>query len=268
MELPDIPDGWTWACVGQIGDVSGGLTKNAARKSRPLTRPYLRVANVYANRLKLDEVLNIELAAGELDRVTLQSGDLLVVEGNGSPDQIGRVALWDGSIPNCVHQNHLIKIRFMESSYARHVLQWLLSGDGRACIGKVASSTSGLHTLSISKIERLPVPVPPLEELVPIANCCDESDTQASHSADELTQIRRASKSLEQAVLRSAFSGRLVAQDPDDEPAAVLLERLQAEREGQKSNAGKSNEKPTKKMQRRGRPKKATGSSDRQGKLC
>jgi type I restriction enzyme S subunit len=61
--------------------------------------------------MDLGDVHDVELFEGELDRYRLQSGDLLVVEGNGSPNQIGRSAVWHGEIEDCVHQNHLIRVR-------------------------------------------------------------------------------------------------------------------------------------------------------------
>jgi len=159
--LPELPEGWVWTLIEQIGDILGGLTKNSKRKLYPLQIPYLRVANVYADELRLDEIKQIGVEESELNRVLLEKNDLLVVEGNGSIDQIGRVAIWNGSIAPCVHQNHLIKVRLLLPQMAKYVLNWLLSVGGRENITKVASSTSGLYTLSLSKVSSLPVPLPP-----------------------------------------------------------------------------------------------------------
>ena len=122
------------------------------------------MANVHANELRLDEIEYMGVADQELDKLLVRRGDLLVVEGNGSPDQIGRVALWDGSIENCVHQNHLIKVRFNGRVTPQWAMTWLLSPGGRHEIERVSSSTSGLHTLSTGKVARLPIPVPPDDE--------------------------------------------------------------------------------------------------------
>ena len=160
-ELPGLPEEWVWANTGTIGEVSGGLTKNSKREKYTQKMPYLRVANVYAGELRLDDMKNIGIKNEEIDKVLLRTGDLLVVEGNGSLDQIGRVALWDGFIHPCVHQNHIIKVRFNPVEIGKCVLLWLLSIDGRKQITRVASSTSGLYTLSISKVSALPTPTPP-----------------------------------------------------------------------------------------------------------
>lgn len=228
--LPQLPEGWCWASVDQLGIVSGGLTQNAKREAYETKLPFLRVANVYANALALDEVKVIGVESDEIKRALVLAGDLLVVEGNGSVDQIGRVALWDGSIQPILHQNHLIKVRFEPRSLSKWVLAWLLSPGGRSFIETVASSTSGLHTLSISKVGRLPVPLPPLAEQV---RAFEEVDSSLS-LADAITQSasndgRRCSR-LRQAVLKWAYEGKLVDQDPADEPAEKLLALIRAER--------------------------------------
>jgi type I restriction enzyme S subunit len=228
-DLPSLPQGWAWACIDQVGLVSGGLTKNRDRAERELRRPYLRVANVYANRLNLDEVQEIGVSEAELPRVTLKPADLLVVEGNGSVDQIGRVALWDGSIPGCVHQNHIIKVRCTDLLPSWYVLVWCLSPLGRAHIERVASSSSGLHTLSISKIQSLPIPVPPLEALKRIKDEFDRMDAAMVSVRASLAEESARASALRQSILKAAFSGQLVPQDPRDEPASALLARLAAQ---------------------------------------
>ena len=229
-DLASLPEGWSWCTVDQLGEVTGGLTKNAARDSGPQRYPYLRVANVYANRLDLREVKEIAVEDSQLPRLLLQRGDLLVVEGNGSVDQIGRVALWDGSIDPVVHQNHVIKVRFSRSPLERWVLTWLLSPDGRAAIERVASSTSGLHTLSISKVQSLLVPLPPENEQVRVLENVDQLLSVVDASTDGIDAGLRRCSRLRQSVLRWAFEGTLVDQDPNDEPADLLLDRIRAER--------------------------------------
>jgi type I restriction enzyme S subunit len=163
-ELPAVTRGWAWSSLQQLGFITGGLTKNPRRASLGLKMPYLRVANVYANELRLEEIKTIGVEKDELDKLLLEKGDLLVVEGNGSKDQIGRVAIWDGSIDKCVHQNHIIKVRLVETALGKWIISWLLSPLGREHVEKVASSTTGLYTLSIGKVGNLPIPLPSFAE--------------------------------------------------------------------------------------------------------
>ena len=126
--------------------------------------PYLRVANVLRGSLDLEEVHRIELFSGELDKLRLFSGDLLIVEGNGSPSQIGRMAIWKGEIEDCVHQNHIIRARLYGGLIPQYAESYWNSPIGTSEVSKVASSTSGLYTLSVSKVSGLPIPLPPLAE--------------------------------------------------------------------------------------------------------
>lgn len=219
--------------LSSLGIVSGGLTKNGKRDALPIKMPYLRVANVYANELRLEEIKFIGVVKSEIQRTLLSLNDLLVVEGNGSLEQIGRVALWNGSIPDCLHQNHLIKFRSSGKVLPQFLLLWMMSPQGREKIQDVASSTTGLHTLSISKIENLQIPLPPLLEqqkiifrVLALFNLADQIEARyqkAKVSIDKLTQ----------SILAKAFRGELVPQYPNDEPAKELLKRIRAQKEKQ-----------------------------------
>ena len=229
-DLPELPSGWIWARMEQLAYVMGGLTKNAKRKSLRLKRPMLRVANVYQNRLELDDIHQIGVTEAELDRVTLQDGDMLIVEGNGSRDQIGRMAIWGNQIPNCIHQNHIIKARFANKRVAKYVMAWFMSHKGREIIEKVASSTSGLYTLSLSKVDELVVPLPSLEEAEELVSQVDDVISRISALENWCKTELVRSATLRQSILKAAFSGQLVPQDANDEPASALLERIQAAR--------------------------------------
>lgn len=157
-------EGWPIARIADIAEVQGGLQLSRARSRLPVEVPYLRVANVHRRRLDLSDVKTIRASHPEITRTLLQTGDLLIVEGHGNAEEIGRSALWDGSIKNCVHQNHLIRVRFDRSqiapTYAEHYLN---SPEGRKHLLRAAKTTSGLKTISVSDVRSAPLPVPPLE---------------------------------------------------------------------------------------------------------
>ena len=144
-----------------IADIQGGITKNKKREAMKLQLPYLRVANILPNELDLTEVKTIGLTEQEYEAVRLISGDLLIVEGNGSDTQIGRSAIWNGQIDPCVHQNHLIRVRLRDEALPLYVQTFLSSSEGRRQIMAKAVNTSGLHTLSTRKIRSIEIPVPP-----------------------------------------------------------------------------------------------------------
>lgn len=230
-ELPELPRGWTWASVEETSEVEGGIQKQPSRRVGRDSVPFLRVANVHWGRLDLAEVHTIELFDGELDRLRLVAGDLLVVEGNGSPTEVGRMAVWDGSIEDCVHQNHLIRIRPAESLDSLYLARFWSSPVGRSRVFDAAQTTTGLYNLSKGKVSRLPVPLAPAEEQKRLLRIIEPLLASASSfDAVRSAEVSRLDH-LQQSLLARAFRGELVPQDPDDEPASVLLERLRAERE-------------------------------------
>lgn len=106
------PKGWPLIPTGLLSDVQGGLQVTSARSALPVEVPYLRVANVHRGYLQMDEIKTIRATPAEVKRTLLAVNDLLVVEGHGNPEEIGRSALWTGQIDPCIHQNHLIRVRF------------------------------------------------------------------------------------------------------------------------------------------------------------
>lgn len=227
----DLSEGWASAHLGSVTAIGGGIQKQPKRAPASNPVPFLRVANVGRGTLDLTEVHQIEVFDGELERYGLQRGDLLVVEGNGSPDQIGRSAMWHGEIEPCVHQNHLIRVRPREVLDPSYLEMYWNSPSASQRVQAVASSTSGLHTLSTGKLKGLPVVLPPVEEQARIVAEVERqmSFVEACERAVDAGLARSAA--LRRSALKAAFQGRLVPQDPTDEPASVLLERIRAERE-------------------------------------
>ena len=157
------PKGWQMSRVGDAADVQGGLQVSTARRTYPREVPYLRVANVHRGFLDLDEIKMLRATDAEIARTNLQKGDLLIVEGHGNPEEIGRGALWDGSITECVHQNHIIRVRFdCEKLIPIYACESLNSPSGRRHLLRSGKTTSGLNTISVSEVRAAPIAVPPL----------------------------------------------------------------------------------------------------------
>ena len=175
--------------LSELATITGGLTKNSKRNTFDLKMPYLRVANVFFNRLDLNEILEIGIREEEIEKTLLQTGDLLFVEGNGSIEQIGRVAIWDGSISPILHQNHLIKARFRGRTITpEFALYYFMSQEGRQQIISKSVSTSGLNTLSVNKIGSLILPMPPValqEQFAEFVKQTDKSKVVVQKALDE-----------------------------------------------------------------------------------
>lgn len=188
----DNPMQWPKVQIGDVCNVQGGLQVARQRKRHPLQAPYLRVANVLRDQLDLTHVKQIRLTSREFERTRLQNGDLLIVEGHGNPDEIGRVAIWNDQIDDCVHQNHLIRARpnssLLISTFA---CAYLNSSFGRQHLLRSGKTTSGLNTITTSDVKTCTVFLPPLklqkryqsliEAADSVAHIC-ESSTKAAET--------------------------------------------------------------------------------------
>ncbi|MCP1428524.1 type I restriction enzyme S subunit [Microbacterium foliorum] len=210
--------------LAEVATIQGGIQKHQKRIPKDNAFPFLRVANVTARGLDLAEVHHVELFAGELDRLRLQRGDLLVVEGNGSASQIGRAATWDGSIDDCVHQNHLIRVRPSEALIPEYLEAVWNSPQSRRALTDVASSSSGLHTLSVSKLKRLSIPVPTIDRQESLILAVKEIREAKARMVSAIAGTQRRSAALRRSLLAAAFSGRLTGSSNESSEIAEMIE--------------------------------------------
>jgi len=201
----ELPADWGWDRIDNLGDVVGGIQKGPHRKAALNPTRYLTVAHVHANRLELEDVRFFEVTADELLRWKLLPDDLLIVEGNGSIEHVGRTALFRGVIGDCVHQNHVIRVRADAGrAFAPFLNAFLNSRRGRKIIQSVSSTSSGLRTLSVGKIRNLPVPVPPLSEQRKISDILGTWD-DALNKLDALIAAKQQAK---QGLMQQLLSGK------------------------------------------------------------
>lgn len=229
--LPPIPATWRWLRLGQIADVVGGITKDAKKQAQPDLQdyPYLRVANVQRGMIDTANIAMIRADKKMANKLKLMPGDVLMNEG-GDRDKLGRGWVWEGQISACIHQNHVYRARIRDSIIHPKLLSWHANGFCRNWFEVNGTQSVNLASISLSKIKLLPVPIPPRSlqaEMVDRTERClsilDSSESSARTAAERAVHLRRS-------LLAEAFAGRLVPQDPADEPASVLLEQIRAER--------------------------------------
>ena len=160
----------------------------------------------------------------------VEEGDLLVVRTNGSRDLIGRVAVVDGAA-GMAFASYLIRIRPSEKLDPNWAAVTLSSPRLRAEIEARAATTAGQYNLNLTSLNSLPVPLPPLHEQRRLAFHVQEQRSTIDALQEAIRLAQRRSASLRRAVLERAFRGGLLPQDPSDEPASLLLERVRAERD-------------------------------------
>lgn len=146
---------------GGVGKIAYGLAKSPDNRPDASPRPYLRVANVQAGELDLSEVKEIDVPDNLMPRYSLQSGDLLLCEGN-SEALVGRPAVWRDEIPNCVHQNHVLRVR-LSSLDPDFVALYMNTDPARAYFQSRAKRTTNLASINSSDVADFQCPSPPLE---------------------------------------------------------------------------------------------------------
>jgi type I restriction enzyme S subunit len=133
-------------------DVRGGIQKSSKRTPGANPRRYITVAHVQRNWIDTNDERYFEVSNAELERWRLHDGDVLVIEGNGSAEQIGRAALFRGEIEDCVHQNHVIRVRPDKARLLPEFLNaYFNSSAGRHEMLERSRTTSGLFNLSVGR---------------------------------------------------------------------------------------------------------------------
>ena len=222
-ELPfEIPSNWVWCNLGMLFSHNTGKALNAS-KTDGVSLTYITTSNVYWNSFELDNLKIMPFTESEIEKCTIKKGDLLVCEGG----DIGRAAIWQ--FDNEIRiQNHLHRLRPYDRIYTKfyYYIMYLYKANGR-----INGNGIGLQGLSSSALHNIIVPVPPVEEQKRIVDSIDSVlsliEQIESHKQSLSSQI----DNIKSKILDLAIRGKLVPQNPDDEPASVLLERIRAEKE-------------------------------------
>lgn len=225
------PSGWHLVSVEEAGTVELGRARHPAWHAGPEVRPYLRVANVFEDRIDTTDVMEMDFS-GIFEKYKLHHGDVLLNEGQ-SPHLVGRPALYRGVPGNVAFTNSLLRFRANEDvlpEWALMVFRRHLHA--RRFMREVRITTNIAH-LSAKRLRAVEFPIPPLHVQKQLVVRCDELLTGIAAVDTEAERSLRRASALRKALLRKAFSGRLVPQNPDDEPAAAVLDRIRAERAAQ-----------------------------------
>ena len=233
-DLPELPDTWHWASLEMIAEIGSGISVSQGRLVRkPVELPYLRVANVLRGHVDISEIKTIRVEEDRVPAYLLHVGDILFTEG-GDRDKLGRGWVWEGQIPECVHQNHVFRARLIDPSLLnpKFVSHW---GNtfGQRFFLKHGTQTTNLASINRAVLGRLPVPIAPIDEQTEIVRETERRLVAADKLAVALEQHLARSHATRQSLLREAFAGRLVSQDPKDEPASDLLERIRVAQEAE-----------------------------------
>ncbi len=197
------PKGWGIARLGDVAEVVSGVAKGRKLGGRATREvPYMRVANVQAGHLNLNEMKRIPATESEITELALQRGDVLLTEG-GDDDKLGRGALLDIDIGECIHQNHVFRVRASQASLVPEYFAAFLQTDvSRHYFLKSAKKTTNLASINMTQLRALPVVLPPVNLQRQFAGRA----SQTKIFADDLAQGARLARQAFESVLAGVFS--------------------------------------------------------------
>ena len=230
-----LPPDWTWATVDQIS-IAQKYGSSAKTSEDATGVPVLRMGNIKDGRLDLGKLKYLPQTHHEFPDLFLEEGDLLFNRTN-SPELVGKTAIYRSEIRPCSYASYLIGVKLAPSCSPEFLSAFINSVYGRAWIKEVVTQQVGQANVNGSKLAALAVPLPPRDEQREIMA---RLETQLHASFDEEELLERAMKQAaaqRKNILKAAFAGQLVPQDPNDEPASVLLERIRAAKVEHAGNA-------------------------------
>lgn len=196
--------------VRDICEVRGGIQKSTERTPGANARRYITVAHVQRDWIDTNDERYFEVSDTELGRWRLHDGDVLVIEGNGSADQIGRAALFRGEIEDCVHQNHVIRVRPDKTRLMPDFLNiYFNSSAGRQEMLERSRTTSGLFNLSVGRIKQMQVPVPSLEEQHRTVAYLEDQKAKTNSLKQLQDETDKELEAMTPSILDRAFAGKL-----------------------------------------------------------
>ena len=245
-DLPELPEGWGWATVDQliVDSPQNGIYKPKSQYGDGV--PVLRIEDYQDFHLRDREQLQrLKITTEETSTYGLAASQLIINRVN-SPSHLGKTLLVPDHLPPAVFESNMMKVIPSKCADPSFFAHYLRSPVGRARLTTRAKWAVNQASINQSDVCMTPVPIPPLAEQRRIVAEVDRRLTVIQQAEATVHANLTRAERLRQSILKQAFSGKLVPQDPNDEPASVLLERIRAEREAAQSAA-----KPKRRAKRR-----------------
>ena len=224
--LHDLPEGWCWTKFDQLLTyLRNGYFQSPSKAEKGV--PILRINAVRPMSVDLSERRFLDDIKGIIEDFYVENGDLLFTRYYGSIEFLGVAGMVRSCVEKTLHPDKLIRVKVAHSSSLAEYIEIAANcGSSREHIVGRARTTAGQTGISGPDIREMPIPLPPH----------DEQNQIITEVAEKLSQIEAAGLSIDRALLRAfrlrqsvlkqAFEGKLVPQDPHDEPATVLLSRV------------------------------------------
>jgi type I restriction enzyme S subunit len=206
--IGEVPEHWVIRKLKYTARIQSGIPKGKDLSNKEtISVPMLRVANVQDGYLNLDDIHQIEIEPSELERYSLQYGDVLMNEG-GDNDKLGRGAVWREQISPCIHQNHVFAIRthsiepewlelLTQSSYAKFHFYYS------------SKQSTNLASISSTNIKLTPLLIPPVEERTAIIEYLREEMSKSDTLFNEVAKSVELLKEHRTALISAAVTGKI-----------------------------------------------------------
>ena len=185
------PKGWDEDFqLSEVADITSGLTKGRKLRGQPTREvSYLAVVNVQDKHLVLDPLKRIKATDAEIQRYRLVRNDLLLTEG-GDPDKLGRGTLWRSEVDECIHQNHVFRVRLHDERWDPVFLNWLVGSEkGKRYFLQQAKQTTGIATINKTQLSRFPLLLPPIAVQRRFADFVESVEQQRSTQRAHLEEL-------------------------------------------------------------------------------
>jgi type I restriction enzyme S subunit len=229
-DLPPLPDGWVWASLDSLikEGPQNGLYLPANRYGRGT--PILRIDDYQtAWHRERNELNRVQADALSAETYALKSGDIVINRVN-SMTHLGKCLEVTAALDAVLFESNMMRLQLHESASARFVSLYLGSVAGRAQLTKDAKWAVNQASVNQQDVRRTPVPLPSNEEQAAVV---EQLETFLGSAEAKLVAIELSLKQVaaqRKNILKAAFAGQLVPQDPNDEPASALLERIRTDR--------------------------------------
>lgn len=155
---------WPEVKLDSIADIVSGITKGRKIKGDKWIKvPYMAVSNVKDGYIDWTTVKTILATPSEIEQYHLISEDILITEG-GDPDKVGRGAIIHNPPKDCIHQNHIFRVRLRQDFLLpEYMEQYLQQQRSKRYFLRCAKQTTGIASINMRQLNSLPVLLPPIE---------------------------------------------------------------------------------------------------------
>jgi len=227
--LRKLPKKWTWSSIGEIAlSMKNGIYKHSSYYSSEGT-PCLRMYNIQDGKIDWIDIKRMVLEDKEIAEYELKPGDILVNRVN-SRELVGKAALITSEIEKSVYESKNIRLQIAMNVNSSYVNYWMMLA-GNKHFSNNAQQTVGMASINQKQLASLQIPLPGFKEQKEIVHRVEALFSKADQLQEKLNAAKSGVDKLTPTILAKAFRGELVPQDPNDEPAELLLQRIRAEQE-------------------------------------